>query len=81
MRIAEFTSALGATAKAHTMNRRDVLLVQIKDEDGFWCNVLEIYDVQEALAFAEQYAVQHNRTAQVVKGSRRQLVRQFQVGR
>jgi hypothetical protein len=78
MRLAQFQTVIGEFV-GKPMARSEAVLVQIRDEDGFWCNVQEFFAVKAALVFAEAYAVSQGCTVQVVKGRKRELIRSFQV--
>lgn len=59
---------------------RELVLVQIRDEDGFWSNVQEFPAIRPALEFAQAYAEREQCAVQVVRGHKRELVRHFTGG-
>lgn len=80
MNLAAFKRTVADFVQTRSMGQsRELVLVQILDEENFWANVQEFPAIRPALEFAEQYAMDHGCTAQVVRGQKRELVRQFQV--
>lgn len=60
---------------------RPVVLVQAKDAEGFWCNVYEPpagrHAQSHAMAYAQAWANLHRQSTRVVKGEKRDVVREF----
>jgi hypothetical protein len=54
-----------------------LLLVQVRDADGFWCNRAEPPTVASALNSAEAIAQAEHCHTRVVRGPRRAIVREF----
>lgn len=65
---------------AERLERKDddaLVLVQMKDRAGFWCNVHEGSPVRQAVIIAEDYSRTHQADTRVVRGQKREVVREF----
>lgn len=76
MRLAEFTSALTKLSDAHSFDAKQLVLVQEWD-GGFWNNVAEPETVRAALVQAEQWHRERHVRTRVVRGQKREVVREF----
>lgn len=77
MRLAEFQSVVRDFVSDKTMRPRELVLVQAKDEDGFWCNVYEARSVRDGIRFATACYRTEPSDLRVVRGPKREVVKQF----
>lgn len=72
-------SADGLPEKTRPFNPKGpaLVLVQVRDEDHFWCNVHELPDVPSAIKFAAAHTRETKNPTRVVVGPKRQVVREL----
>ena len=77
MRLKEFQSAIHEFVATREMRPRELVIVQVKDAEGFWCNVHEGIPIKRALRMAESLVADAQADTRVVKGPKREVVRVF----
>lgn len=59
------------------VRKPDLVLVQARDEEGFWANVHEGSPVNLSVKIAEQWSHEHKADTRVVVGVKREVVKEF----
>ena len=60
--------------------KNDVLLVQVRDREGFWCNAAEFTGsdtLRHAKLYAKDWTAQHSQTTRLVRGHNREVLQSF----
>lgn len=55
----------------------DWFILQVRDDDGFWCNVTEVATAKQAIRMGEARRRESDQSVRVVKGRQREVVREW----
>jgi len=77
MSFQKFNRGLVPQATEAVDRTRQLVLVQVRDGEGFWCNRAEPRTVGEALGTAAAIARDERIAVRVVRGPKREIVREF----
>lgn len=65
-------------ATERTGEAKALVLVQTKDDAGFWCNVAEAKTVRSAVVTGQYYAQEHRQRVRICVGPKRKVVREIE---
>lgn len=77
MKLEHFNRGLVPNASEPQTRERELVLVQAKDDEGFWVNLYEARSVRDGIRFAAACHRTEPADLRVVRGLKREVVREF----